>query len=128
MTSPSKFKYAVGILLALAALLPTQRASAGLTSDSRAALRRLVGHNQAARKVSQNAMAVLVFPNVLKAGFIFGGQGGEGILFIHGKAAGRYRTAAASYGLQAGIQKYGYALFMMNQKGLDWVNAAHGWS
>ena len=44
------------------------------------------------------------------------------------KPAGRYRTTAASYGLQAGAQKFGYALFFMNQKALDWVNAAHGWS
>jgi lipid-binding SYLF domain-containing protein len=124
-----KLKYAVGLLLAVAALLPTHRASAAsLTSESRAALRQLVAQNPAARKVSQNAMAVLVFPDVVKAGFLIGAQGGEGTLFVHGKAAGRYRTTAASYGLQAGVQKFGYALFFMNQKAVDWVNEAHGWS
>jgi lipid-binding SYLF domain-containing protein len=113
----------------VAALLPTTTSSAAnLTSESRAALRQLVAQNPAARKISQNAMAVLVFPNVVKAGFIFGGQGGEGTLFIRGRASGHYTTAAASYGLQAGVQKFGYALFLMNQKALDWVNAAHGWS
>ena len=68
------------------------------------------------------------FPNVVKAGFVVGAQGGEGILFVNGKRAGRYRTTAASYGLQAGVQKFGYALFFMNQKAVDWVNAARGWS
>jgi lipid-binding SYLF domain-containing protein len=128
MTSPSKLKYAVGLLLAVVALLTTHRASASLTGESRAALRQLVAQNPAAAKVSQNAIAVLVFPNVVKAGFIFGGQGGEGVLFVHGRRAGHYRTFAASYGLQAGVQRYGYALFFMNQRAVDWVNAARGWS
>ena len=79
-------------------------------------------------KCHQAQSAVLVFPDVVKAGFIFGGQGGEGLLFLHGERAGRYRTFAASYGLQAGVQKYGYALFFMNQRAVDWVNKAHGWS
>ena len=128
MTSPSKVKYAVGVLVAIVALLPIHRASASLTSESRAALRQLIAQNPAANKISQKALAVLVFPDVVKAGFLVGAQGGEGILFVNGKAAGRYRTAAASYGLQAGVQKFGYALFLMNQKAIDWVNAAHGWS
>jgi len=128
MNITSKLKYASGLLLAVVALLPTHRALASVTGDSRAALRQLVAQNPAASKVSQNAIAVLVFPNVVKAGFIFGGQGGEGVLFVHGGRAGHYRTFAASYGLQAGVQRYGYALFFMNQRAVDWVNAARGWS
>jgi lipid-binding SYLF domain-containing protein len=129
MTSPSKLKYAAGLLLAVLTLLPTHRASAAsLTTESRAALRQLVAQNPAARRVSQNALAVLVFPSVVKAGFIIGGQGGDGTLFVRGRAAGRYRTAAASYGLQAGVQRFGYALFLMNQRAVDWVNEARGWS
>ena len=88
----------------------------------------MLTQNPAARKISQNAIAVLVFPNVVKAGFIIGGQGGDGTLFRGGRAVGRYRTAAASYGLQAGVQRFGYALFLMNQRAVDWVNEAHGWS
>ena len=128
MTSLSKLKHAVALLIAAATLLTTQEASANLTSDAPAALRQLIAQNPAARGVSEKALGVLVFPNVVKAGFIFGGQSGQGILFYGDKAAGRYRTTAASYGLQAGAQKFGYALFFMNQKALDWVNAAHGWS
>jgi lipid-binding SYLF domain-containing protein len=72
-------------------------------------------------------MAVLVFPEVTKAGFVVGAQAGKGVLFLHGKASGRYRTMAASYGLQAGAQKYGYALFFMDQKSVDWINSTRGW-
>lgn len=116
-------------ILVLAAVMLTSASVFGnLTGDSRTALRQLVAQNSAASKVSQHAVAVLVFPNAVKAGFMIGAQGGEGILFVQGKPSGRFRTAAASYGLQAGVQKYGYALFLMNQKAVDWVNAAHGWS
>jgi len=72
-------------------------------------------------------MAILVFPKVVKAGFIVGAQTGEGILFDRGRVTGRYRTVAGSYGLQAGVQEFGYALFLMNQTAVDWVNNTRGW-
>lgn len=90
-----------------------------LIRESRAALQQLVAQNPAAPKAKSKAVAVLVFPDVMKAGFILGAQGGQGILFIHDQPSGRYRTVAASYGLQAGVQKYGYALFLMKQKAVD---------
>jgi lipid-binding SYLF domain-containing protein len=129
MNITSKLKYAAGPLLAAVTLLSIRTAAADdLTSDSRRALQQLVAQNPAAAKCKSRAAAVLVFPDVVKAGFIFGAQGGQGILFVHGQPSGRYRTVAASYGLQAGVQKYGYALFLMNQKAVHWVNAANGWS
>ena len=128
MNITSKWKYAPGLMLATVALLSTRTVSADdLTSQSRAALQQLVAQNPAAAKVRSKALAVLVFPEVVKAGFIFGAQGGKGILFVHGQPNGRYRTVAASYGLQAGVQKYGYALFLMNQKAVNWVNNTRGW-
>jgi lipid-binding SYLF domain-containing protein len=116
------------LILASVALLSTHPASADdLTSQSRAALQQLVAQNPAAAKANRKASAVLVFPDGVKAGFILGAQGGKGILFVHGRPNGRYRTVAASYGLQVGVQKYGYALFLMNQKAVDWVNNTRGW-
>jgi lipid-binding SYLF domain-containing protein len=95
-------------MLAALALLSTGIASADdLTGDSRRALQQLVAQNPAAAKCKSRAVAVLVFPDVVKAGFIFGAQGGQGILFVRGRPNGRYRTVAASYGLQAGVQRYG---------------------
>ena len=115
------------LMLAAIVLLTTSTASADLISDSRDALQQLVAQNPAAAKAKSKAAAVLVFPDVVKAGFIFGAQGGQGILFMHGRPSGRYRTVAASYGLQAGVQKYGYALFLMNQNAVNWVNNTRGW-
>jgi lipid-binding SYLF domain-containing protein len=123
-----KSSYTAGLLLAAVTLLTTHAACADdLTSDSRRALQQLVAQNRAAAKCKSKAVAVLVFPDVVKAGFILGAQEGKGILFVHGRPNGRYRTVAASYGLQAGVQKYGYALFFMNQKAVDWVNNTRGW-
>jgi lipid-binding SYLF domain-containing protein len=124
----SKLKYTAALLTAAAALLfPSPASADDLTSDSRRALQQLVAQNPAAAQANRKAVAVLVFPDVVKAGFIFGAQGGKGILFTHGTPDGRYRTVAASYGLQAGVQKYGYALFFMNQRALDWIHQTRGW-
>ena len=116
-----------GLVFAGITLLTTSTASANLVSDSRRALQQLVAQNPAAARAKSKAIAVLVFPDVVKAGFILGAQEGQGILFLHGRPSGRYRTVAGSYGLQAGVQRYGYALFLMNQKAVDWVNNTHGW-
>jgi len=127
MKITSKKKCVFGMMLAILAVLNTGTASADLVSDSRQALQQLVGQNPAAAKAKSKAVAILVFPKVVKAGFIVGAQEGRGILFQGGRATGRYRTVAASYGLQAGVQEYGYALFLMNQKAVDWVNNTRGW-
>src|SRR5438128_7787226 len=128
MNITSKWKYAPCLTLATVALLSIHTASADdLISDSRRALQQLVAQNPAAAKCKSRAVAVLVFPDVVKAGFILGAQGGQGILFVHGQPRGRYRTVAASYGLQAGVQSYGYALFLMNQDAVNWVNNTRGW-
>jgi lipid-binding SYLF domain-containing protein len=108
-------------VLAIVTLLTTGTASADLVSNSRRALQQLVAQNPAAARAKSKAAAILVFPEVVKAGFIVGAQEGQGILFENGRPGGRYRTVAASYGLQAGVQRYGYALFLMNQDAVNWV-------
>ena len=118
----------ISLMFAVVTLFTARTASADdLVSQSRRALQQLVAQNPAAAKCKSRAVAVLVFPDVVKAGFILGAQGGQGILLIRGQPSGRYRTVAASYGLQAGVQKYGYALFLMNQKAVNWVNNTRGW-
>src|SRR5436189_5965337 len=128
MNITSKWKIVSALITALTFAGAHTASADSLTSESRRALPQLVAQNPAAATAKSKAVAVLVFPDVVKAGFIFGAQGGKGILFTHGQPRGRYRTVAASYGLQAGVQRYGYALFLMNQEAVNWVNAAKGWS
>lgn len=100
---------------------------AELERDARQALQKLYASDAAAKLLGKKARAVLVFPSVVKAGFMFGGQIGEGVLFKGGKAAGYYNTVAASFGLQAGGQVFGFALFFMNDGALDYLDKSDGW-
>jgi hypothetical protein len=85
-----------------------------LERDARTALQKLSTGVPAAKSLSQSAAAVLVFPKITRAGLGIGGQYGDGVLYKVGKAAGYYNTSGASYGLQAGAQQFGYAMFLMN--------------
>jgi lipid-binding SYLF domain-containing protein len=91
-----------------------------------AALSKLVAGNPAARKLNAAAVAVLVFPKIVKVGFLLGGAYGEGALLQGGNTLGYYNSAAVSYGLQAGAQWFGYALFFMNEEALSYLNVSSG--
>jgi lipid-binding SYLF domain-containing protein len=97
-----------------------------LARDAKIALEKLYARVPLAKTLGPKAHAILVFPEVLKAGLIVGGQYGEGTLLKGGQAVAYYSTAGASYGLQAGAQKYGYAMFFMNAKALEQINKAEG--
>jgi lipid-binding SYLF domain-containing protein len=99
---------------------------ADLDASSRSTLDKLLAREPAAKALYSKAVAVLVFPSITKAGFVVGGQYGEGVLWKGGKPIGYYNTAGASYGLQAGAQKYGYAMFFMKQKALDYLDSSQG--
>jgi lipid-binding SYLF domain-containing protein len=96
--------------------LVAQAAEPSLEQESRAALKSLYESSPVARSVGKDAKAILVFPNVTKAGFIIGGQGGNGVLLVHDKVVDNYNTAAVSVGMQAGAQTFGYTLFFMSDK------------
>ena len=84
--------------------------AAEIDQDVSAALKSLYASDTAAKDLGTKAKAVLVFPDVLKAGLILGGQYGEGALRMGGKTVGYYNTVAASYGLQAGAQTFIYSM------------------
>jgi lipid-binding SYLF domain-containing protein len=65
---------------------------------------------------------------LVKAGFVIGGQGGEGVLFVRGRPPAYYKIRAVSYGLQAGGQSFSYALFLMNDKALRYLDESNGWA
>ena len=100
--------------------------AAQITAESEAALKKLYANNPKAKELGTKAVAVLVFPKVVKAGLMVGGQYGEGALLKGGKPDGFYSTAGASYGLQAGAQTYGHALFYMNADSLNYLNSSNG--
>ena len=69
-----------------------------------------------------------MFPESTKGGFMVGGMGGNGALIRNdGSIREFYQTAGVSYGLQAGVQKYGYALFLMDSQAFANLNRTSGW-
>jgi len=88
---------------------------------------KLFADSEAAKNLSKVAKGILVFPTVKKAGFMVGGQRGEGALRVGGKTAGYYKTTAASFGLQAGGQKFSYAMFFMTDGALEYLKSSKGW-
>jgi lipid-binding SYLF domain-containing protein len=72
-------------------------------------------------------VAVMVFPSIVKGGFIIGGQFGDGALRRGGKTVGYYRSLAASYGFQAGVQAFGYVLFFMDEASVQYLYNSAGW-
>jgi len=102
--------------------------SAGkISHDAQKALQTLYGKSESAKNLGKEAKAILVFPAITKGGFIVGGLYGEGALFKSGNVAAYYNTIAVSYGLQAGLQTYGYALFLMTDSAVNYLNKSGGW-
>ena len=106
---------------------PALAASAAeIDREARKGLQDLYAKNAKARELGAKAKGILVFPGIIKAGFMFGAQYGEGALLKKGKTAGYYNTVGASYGFQAGAQKYGYALFFMTDAALKYLDKSEG--
>jgi len=106
---------------------PALAASAAeIDREARKGLQDLYAKNPKAKELGAKAKGILVFPGIYKAGFMFGAQYGEGALFKKGKTAGYYNTVGASYGFQAGAQKYGYALFFMTDAALKYLDKSEG--
>jgi lipid-binding SYLF domain-containing protein len=101
--------------------------AAEIRRDGAAALKKLYTATPKAKELADKAKGVLVFPGIVKAGFMVGGLFGEGVLFKDGKAVAYYNTVAVSYGYQAGAQKYGYAMFLMNDAAIQYLNKSDGW-
>lgn len=114
----------LNVLSATAAL--AQSASA-IDRNAKAALASLYQNTPGAKALADKAVAVLIFPTIVKGGFIFAGQFGDGALRRNGKTVAYYRSLAASYGFQAGIQAFGYVLFFMDDASLQYLNASDGW-
>ncbi len=102
--------------------------ASGIERDSREALNTLYRDNPKARELGRSARGILVFPGIVKGGFVFGGMGGNGVfIWPDGSIGGYYQTAGISYGLQIGVQKFGYALFLMDPTALDKFIKREGW-
>ncbi len=98
-----------------------------LETEAHAALDHLYQTTPGAAVLAQHASGILVFPNILEGGFIFGASYGNGVLYQGGAVTGYYNSTAASFGLQAGVDKVGYAMFFMSPKDMTYLHKSEGW-
>jgi len=128
ITMAQRFVLYLTLLLFSLLALPVQAEStAQINREAKAALAKLYREVPGAKELGKAAKAILVFPNIVKGGLILGGQYGEGALRQGSKTTGYYRLTAASYGLQAGAQSFGYALLFMNDAALKYLKNSDGW-
>jgi lipid-binding SYLF domain-containing protein len=132
MTQSSRFIlslfFAIASLASLSFMNSAGAATAeDLNTDSRQALEALYKANPFAKTISQQAKAVLVFPKIIKAGLVFGGSYGEGVLMKGNQVQDYYNSVSGSWGLQAGAQSYGYVVFLMTDKAVKYIADTKGW-
>jgi lipid-binding SYLF domain-containing protein len=96
--------------------------------EADAALKKLYASTPPAKELAQRAKGILVFPAVVKAGFMGGAQyGNGGALRKKGKTVAYYNTLGGPHGFKAGVQSFSYALFFMNDEALRYLESSEGW-
>ena len=131
-------RYKNTILLALTLViglsLQASIVSAGKSAEAKQidreadqALKKLLEDTPEAETFRKEAKGILVFPSIVKGGFVVGAHYGKGALRKNGATVGYYSSTAASYGLQAGVQSFGYVMFFMNEKALEYLDSSTGW-
>jgi lipid-binding SYLF domain-containing protein len=99
-----------------------------LKKDSLAALQTLYAKEPKAKEIGAKSKAILIFPNIVKAAFLAGIQGGDGVLIENGKVTGVYNNTALSYGLQAGAQSFAEVMFLTTDAAVNYLHSSDGWS
>ncbi len=100
-----------------------------LTEEARMALHSLQTSVPETQELRERSEAVLVFPDIWKAGLLVGGSAGNGVLFSPGgHVLGYYNASSISYGLQLGAQSFSEVLFLMTPEALAYLDDSAGWS
>jgi lipid-binding SYLF domain-containing protein len=118
-------------LLAMAIALPVQISSAATPAEVNSkvgfAIERLYKEVPGSDGVIKKASGVLVFPGVVKAGFIIAGEGGQGALMVGGKIVAHYDIMSASVGFQGGAEKKDIIMAFMDADSLKKFRDSNGW-
>jgi len=118
---------ATATISTLSAGLALAASASEIDRNATQALSMLYATTPGARALADKSKAILIFPSIVKGGFIVAGQFGDGALRKRGRTVGYYRSISASYGFQAGAQSFGYVLFFMDEASLAYLNKSGGW-
>ncbi|HET8726528.1 MAG TPA: lipid-binding SYLF domain-containing protein [Alphaproteobacteria bacterium] len=100
--------------------------AAALQAECRSALDELYAEAPQSRSIAANAEGILVFPNVVKAGLMIGGESGNGCLLQGGEIVGYYNKSGGSFGFQAGAQSRSEVIMFMSEAALDQLRSRAG--
>ena len=119
----------VGILILGAAIVPAQKSrtqdAARHSSEAAKTFTEIMNVKDKAipKELLDTAEAIAVFPGVIKAAFVFGGRGGQGVISRRVKGGWSppafFNLSGGSFGAQIGAQKTDYVLLIMNESGLN---------
>ncbi|WP_307727063.1 BPSL1445 family SYLF domain-containing lipoprotein [Pontibacterium sinense] len=117
------------LLLSVMLMIPSAQAASRqeINAKVQEALSQLYKSSSSGKRLTQKAVGVLVFPEVIKAGFGIGGEYGEGALLRGGKTQGYYNLVSASLGLQFGAQMKSEVILFMTQKAMNKFLYSDGW-
>lgn len=91
------------------------------------ALERFFKQVKGAGEFARSAKGMLILPGVVKAGFVVGGEYGEGALQIGGKTVEYYNIVAGSFGFQIGAQSKDIIIAFMTEEALKNFRSSEGW-
>ena len=123
----AKFMIAVALLSALCLAPRAQAAGPELDASARATLEEFFFSVPSGRELANKAVAILIFPTVIKAGIGIGGEYGEGVLHIRGRTAGFYNIISGSIGFQLGAQARSVIVMFMTDTALAGFQRTDGW-
>jgi lipid-binding SYLF domain-containing protein len=117
----------LAILTSIAAAEAWAKTAQEINAEVNACMDRFYKQVPDAKNVAAKAKGILVMPNVYKAGFIVGGEYGEGALRVGGKNTGYYILASGSLGLQIGGEAKDFVIMFMTEAALRQFQASTGW-
>ncbi len=116
-------------LFLVVSVVPSSRAASAhrIDADVRETLDIFFHEIRGAREAARKSVGILVFPSVIKAGFGFGGEYGEGALLVRGGTVGYYNNVSASFGFQLGAQARSIIIMFMTDSALRQFQRTAGW-
>ena len=115
------------VAFSLFATLSYAKTKGEINASVKAAMDRFKKQVKGSTEYLKVAKGVLVMPNITKAGFIVGGQYGQGALQVGGKTVDYYSLAAGSVGYQIGAEKYDMVILFMTDEVLKKFRSSEGW-
>jgi len=103
------------------------KTAAEIDADASQTLKRFYKEVDGSTELASSAKALLVMSGVTKAGFLVGGEYGQGALRIGGKTQGYYNLVAGSYGFTFGVEQMDIIIAFMTEEALNEFKNVAGW-